>query len=575
MKRATAFAWPLVGMLVLAFEAAVRSLLGVPMPWPVIVWGAVGWWEWLLLAPLIVLLTMRFPYQRGRRGAFALVNAVAPFAFSAMHSSIYFSLRTLVTGWPGEPGQPLAEVWSARVAPHLILDALVYSATVLATHVVIFLRRAWEREEERLALEKRIAHAQIDLLRVQLPPQAIHEKLLGIEAAIEGRPDLAERRIAELSAFLRQCLGSVNAARATGEDDVPVGIHESEVADAPPRPLPVVLRFLIVLGIVPAVLVVLQAFLALGAIIDRRPIAWGAVVESLSLSWFAWPVTLLMVWLASRTQRIAFLACVAAAAPPLWDLTFHTLLSGWSAARTVLLSSSRTVDFLIFFGIALGALAHQRYRRWRQEAVEVAELDARLLRMRVTLLRLQLNPHFLFNTLNSIAALLDDSQAARTMASRLRLFVDRVLTTFHHAEVPLREEVELLAAYAGIENVRFGERLLIDLRIAGDAESALVPSLLLQPLVENALRHGLRPATGGIVTVTARVSGGELQLEVRDNGRARGPIREGIGLSNTRARLRQMYPDAFTFEVSRDEHGFRAALAIPFRPASLPALAVS
>ncbi|HEX8255374.1 MAG TPA: histidine kinase, partial [Thermoanaerobaculia bacterium] len=485
-------------------------------------------------------------------------------------------LRTLTLGAPGgaeAPDRSLREVWVELLPRHLALDVLVYSVTVLAAHVVFFLRDEWAREEERLALEQRIARTELDALRMQLPPELIGQKLEAIEQAIETDVVAAERQIMSFSAFLRDRLRQPDTV---GEiDSVPAGIGDDLDADPHtlPGPLPLGARVLFIVSIIPLLLLLFEAFGAVSALVQGRAIPWVAVARNISLAWFSWPVTLLMVWLGSRVKRIASLVIAAAAAPPLWDLAFQTIRSGWPAAREYRLASGRPVDFLVFFAIATGALAYRRYQDWRKRAIEVAELDAVLLRARARLLRLQLNPHFLFNTLNSIAALLEDERnAARRMTARLRHFVDRVLVTTDQQEVPLGQELELLQTYFAIENVRFGERVKLELDIAEDAASALVPSFLLQPLVENALRHGLQPATGGRVSVTADIDRDALRLEVLDNGRARAEtMREGIGLSNTRARLRQLYGDAFALDVERRESGFRARLTIPFRSGLLAA----
>ncbi|HYO75199.1 MAG TPA: histidine kinase, partial [Thermoanaerobaculia bacterium] len=485
VRRGVALAWPLIGTLLVAFEALLRWALGAP-PLGDITWLAVGWLEWVLLAPLVVVVAERVPYHASRR-RFALVHAVGPFVFSAAHSSIYFGLRTLTLGAPGAPEAPhlsLREVWLSSLPRHLSLDVLVYSVTVLAAHVVFFLRDEWAREEERLALEQSIARTELDALRMQLPPELIRQKLDAIEQAIETDVVAAERQIMSFSAFLRDRLrrsepvAELDTAHAGSSDDDPHNL---------PGPLPLAVRVLFIVSVIPLLLLVFEAFAAVSALMQGRTVPWRAVGQNISLAWFAWPVTLLMVWLGSRVKRIAALIVAAAAVPPLWDLAVHTVHAGWPAARKYLLSSGRPVDFLAFFAIALGALAYQRYHDWRKRTIEVAELDAVLLRSRARLLRLQLNPHFLFNTLNSIAALLEDERdAARRMTARLRHFVDRVLLTTNQQEVPLGEELDLLATYFAIENVRFGERLQLELDIADGAASALVPSFLLQPLVENA-----------------------------------------------------------------------------------------
>ena len=192
-----------------------------------------------------------------------------------------------------------------------------------------------------------------------------------------------------------------------------------------------------------------------------------------------------------------------------------------------------------------------------------------MLRTRATLLRLQLNPHFLFNSLNSVAALLeDDASTAQRMTAELRHFVVRVLERSDREEVPLSEELDSLAAYVAIENIRFDGRAELVIAASDDAQGALVPSFLLQPLVENALRHGLLPETGGRVAVQANVRQREVHITVNDDGRTihtEVPAREGLGLSNTRARLAQTYGDEFSLDIDARENGFAVAMVLPYR----------
>jgi LytS/YehU family sensor histidine kinase len=708
----SALAWPMVGTFVMVLDVATRPLLGAELSPAGVLWGWIGWCEWALLTPLLVLVAARFSWQRVSRPLFVAIHSVGPFVFAAVHSGMFFLSRTLVTGSPAEdPAMTLRQIWLLRLPVHLTLDFLIYGATLLATHVVLFFRAEWERERERLALERRIAQAELDIFKLHLQPEMVGEKLQALEALIERDPAAAETLLSRFSTLLRQSLAAgdarrpltdevayanalvaverlldpatpelvvdiaAEAARAlvpgacltpivhallkvqrrTGEegslqctaavtgsslrlslsapfemsrdpevrnlvreigerlgdgerlvqetseivyegplvltptaeeDDTPL-IHEEDRGVVMPHRLSLPLKVLIVIGAAPGVLLVVTAFSIMSAVARETPVAWKYVWTMFSMNWFAWPVTLVALWLGTRLpiaaqtwkRSVLVLALAAAAIPGLWDLGFQMLrftimgqASPWEATRALLRSnSSRAVDFLVFFGIALSALAYQRYLGWRRRAVEIGELDARLLRTRARLLRLQLNPHFLFNALNSIGALLeDDPSAARRMAARLRHFVDRVLKTSDRQEVPLGEELDLLTTYIAIENVRFSDRLELDLRIDETTLDAFVPSLLLQPLVENAVRHGLQPATGGCVSVHASRGINSLRLEVLDNGHTArtAVLREGIGLSNTRSRLRQLYGDHYTLEVERREDGFRATLTIPFRTAA-------
>src|SRR5262249_30258396 len=156
-------------------------------------------------------------------------------------------------------------------------------------------------------------------------------------------------------------------------------------------------------------------------------------------------------------------------------------------------------------------------------------------------LKRQLNPHFLFNTLNSISSLMySDVQTADRMISRLSELLRSTLRDDGSQEVTLREELDVLDRYLEIEKIRFDERLRVTLRVDSEASEGLVPAFSLQPLVENALRHGIGPLeSGGTLQIEARREQGRLRIRITDDGLgANGqPIREGIGLKNTRSRL--------------------------------------
>ena len=197
-------------------------------------------------------------------------------------------------------------------------------------------------------------------------------------------------------------------------------------------------------------------------------------------------------------------------------------------------------------------------------------LEKRLVEARLQALQMQLIPHFLFNTLHAISALMhQDVEAADRMITRLSELLRHALESTDQQEAPLREEIDFLKRYLEIEETRFGDRLKIELNIPPDTEDLLVPNLALQPLVENAIQHGIEPhARPGRVTISARRDGANLLLEVRDtgNGAPAGSWREGVGLTNTRSRLRQLYGDRQTFELgSAPGGGFLASIRLPCR----------
>lgn len=191
--------------------------------------------------------------------------------------------------------------------------------------------------------------------------------------------------------------------------------------------------------------------------------------------------------------------------------------------------------------VAYQRRAHERERR-------AAELEQRLTAARLQALQMQLNPHFLFNTLNAVASLMhSDVEAADRVLIRLSELLRRALDTRDRQEVPLREELEFLDRYLEIEQTRFGERLRVEREIDSGLLEQPVPNLVLQPLVENAIKHGIEPKRRpGVIWLGVRREGPHLVLTVRDNGVGLHPERpsrrgHGIGLGNTRRRLEQLY----------------------------------
>jgi hypothetical protein len=220
-----------------------------------------------------------------------------------------------------------------------------------------------------------------------------------------------------------------------------------------------------------------------------------------------------------------------------------------------------TFGLPIYFMIVSGAHAALFFRRDQQRAASLA-------RARLDVLKGQLQPHFLFNTLNVIAELVhEDPDKADAMITALSDMLRRTLNSTGEQLVPLWVETEFVEQYFAIMQIRLGEKLRYESEIAPAARQALVPPFFLQPLVENAILHGIEPLPeGGVVTVRAWVGDDKLHLTVADNGVGieEPPAREGIGLSNTRARLQELF--AGDFEVSlANGRGVTVQVTMPFR----------
>jgi sensor histidine kinase YesM len=236
-------------------------------------------------------------------------------------------------------------------------------------------------------------------------------------------------------------------------------------------------------------------------------------------------------------------------------------------------------SLVIYWSVVGLTHAYDYYRRYRERErraaqleLEAAQLEAQLAQAQLEALRTQLHPHFLFNTLNTVSVLMqEDVSAANRTLVRLSELLRLTLRTTDAHEVPLKQELEFLRSYLEIEQTRFQNRLRVRMEIDPGALDAQVPNLLLQPLVENAIRHGIAPrTTTGTVEIRAARRNGAVELSVRDDGAGAEiesikPNAAGVGLANTRARLRKLYGDAHRFDLAPAEGGGLAVtISIPF-----------
>ena len=245
-------------------------------------------------------------------------------------------------------------------------------------------------------------------------------------------------------------------------------------------------------------------------------------------------------------------------AAPGRSLDSKTARVGPPAAFGVFLGLRAALDVLVYWSLVGACQAIRNLRTSQEREQRATELKARLIRAELQALRMQINPHFLFNTLNSIAVLVYvNPRAADEMLGDLSELLRRSLDSIEEQEIPLAQELEFIGAYIGIEQKRFGERLRVEQSVPDELMKALVPALILQPLVENAIRHGIEPHRGaGTVSIEAKQEDKHLQLVVRDNGKGlagglNGSARRGVGLANTQARLKGLYGHDQSFTVGK------------------------
>jgi LytS/YehU family sensor histidine kinase len=701
--------WPLAGAVVLTCDALIASVLRMtPMTGADVLWRMVWWLVWAVMGPPVVAAALVFgPRYRGAK--LIAVNVGMIVAASLLHSAIYFSVRTLVAGRPGAPGESVLDAWIGSLPVTLELDVLVYVLTVLCAHALLALRSMEEQQQATAELHQLLARAELELLKMQVPDRLVMTMFAQIETLVVTSVERAEMLINQLSRLLRSTL-AITVGRKSLIDEVTLARHFASAAtsirirpfsidvripDETSSVLPATKLMLPILVSVwsgtaddespnitvdsagaddttrvtwtitgvrnttrlrsfaetvrvrlpatesislrqaaagltiayerpaesseelttsraddgeklqaianrrKAAIVMMLAFLTLYplaeasiagllsfviAALTGRPVS-DSVLFSLSTAAVATPAGLALAWISFQqryrphraTLFLAIVACaligplfcmvIASAAIGLFQSSpFLDMLHGPMAA------SYHSDDFLIFFGIAIAALAYGRQIATEERRLENRLLDKQLARAHAQVLKDQLNPHFIFNALNSILALTDrDGKAAGAMTAKLRQYFALVVGMAERQQVPLHEELRFTEIYLDIEKVRFGERLNISIDVEPATLTGLVPNLLLQPLIENAVRHGLAPMQGGSVFITAARHRDDLLIHVRDDGPGlSGPPRqEGIGMQNVRNRLRQLHGSSFSMDADSSRNGFSVAIRLPFHSEAL------
>ena len=325
--------------------------------------------------------------------------------------------------------------------------------------------------------------------------------------------------------------------------------------------------------------------------VSAQPISWPYALVSTLPNWYIWlAMTPAIVWLSkkyrldsSNWKQMLFTIHLPAMVVfmLIHSLTnlylFHlTAMPGHDAVSAALYRVHFTTrvhsNILSYWTVPGIYYAFDYYRKFRSREQQAAQLEIRLAEANLRALKMQLHPHFLFNTLNSVAALVrkNDNRTAVKMLVQLGDFLRLALENKGVQEITLKQELEFLEHYLNIEKIRFQERLSVRFDASPSVLEAYVPNMLLQPLVENAIHHGIAPnADAGSIEIVARRSDNELTMSVIDDGpgidEARTSKRPGVGLANIRERIANLYGNDCEFALENISGGFRATVTIPFR----------
>ncbi|HEX6160324.1 MAG TPA: histidine kinase [Thermoanaerobaculia bacterium] len=541
-----AIAIPLMGI---AGDRIDRFMAGAPSPPIASDPNVVIWLTWALAVPMIFFLDTR-PFRPLQHLFGVSIVAAVQLGIIALINIAEITPRLIVV----------------RTIPRVTPTIVIFYGLTLASGYAV---RSWQtlrdRERRDAALATELLRAEVELVKTDLDSDGLLRELQEIAAEIDRDPRAAESRIETLSGFLHGVLADPKWTA-------------SRVEPAIPAPEAKRTRWLLFLA-APMLYTLFTAAPAVVATAVQNQFDAGrlgrTVLHALCMTAF---IPLLLVSARFRMNRMVqvalmiSVAILAALGTQLLWIGIDSILRDYPMREQLArLFPSRafTFDRLFFLAAAGAALAVEYARRRHEREIEAERMRARLADAQLRALKMQLHPHFLFNTLNSIAGLLeDDPHAARLMTERLERFLRISLTLGDAQEVPLREELGFVMNYLGIQRARFGERLRIDTEVDDATLDALVPALVLQPLVENAVKHGIAPKKGyGAICIRAAARSQMLHLTIEDDGAglAAGALHPGLGISNTRARLQQLYGATQKFTWRSAGRGFVVELTLPLR----------
>lgn len=528
------------------------------------------WCLWGAFFPLIAWLAFRFEIVRGQKFRNVIVLVVAGIFISALHEFLHSLIND---GLIDHNWNAVQKILSLPFLYALLARYFVFAGILTVTISFEFSRKAREAELLSSGLEADIAQAELETLKRKLEPEKLFENLKELNALMQTDLDEAESKIAEMGDDLRARLVPLpfkheEIFNESIEDQPEFMNPEFRVSANPVR------NWLMITGMFTLFAIYFMAQRVLINASSGRTMDWAAYLLACT-GWYVWVLLTPIVIKLSETfpiQRQRWLKYTLIHSGLLIAVWFvaTVLMAGiqWIASLgdpafmptllPMLARSPLWLDVVCYSSIIAVERALTYRHRFQFEKLRANQLSSQLSRAQLQALKMQLHPHFLFNALNSLSELMrEDPEAAKEMIRNLETFLRLTVNETDDQVIPFERELNFLNCYLSIENVRYQDRLSIEMDVEPQSLTVPVPNLLLQPIVENAIRHGIAPrSTPGRIEIHARRHNGDLRVSIRDNGpglRKTGnmnPIaRSGLGLSNTRARLFHLYGNKHRFEL--------------------------
>jgi len=548
-------------------------------------WEFIGCYLWLLLIAPISYLIRHYPIKKGKILRHGLLHFLSSIVVAAIHLCGQFFVGKLVFSFIGYPCAPLNFADVGTTIYKLTWRIPAYLVIAVVCHMLACYHRLREEEWKIAHLESDLAEARLQALKARINPELIFRAFSEIAELIHQDVKKATQRIVQLADNLRSSLTS------TADRKPPLNLRPQSQMTAidaahdlqfsPQKPGELQWRWLSACWIIVGLF--FSARMELGRFVQGGSFSWTGLVF-VGAPWVLWAIlTPFLLRLCERfpleSKHLA--KSLSVHIPLSLSVWILTMISAMITENTInemtgkpskdllldAIGAGLTKHLLIYWSFVFFVTANRYYSHYVQKELTVSSLELQLTSAHLQALKMQLHPHFLFNTLHALIGLIQEArQAAQRMLHQLKTFLQMTLQQMTIQMVPLQQELEFLKYYLEIQKTRFQDRLIVNVESDPAALRVPVPNLILQPLVENAIKHGIAlRMQQGEIRITATIVERSLQICVEDNGPGmkQKNLNQGVGISNTRERLQRSYGAAFRFEAGNSPIGFRVIVEIP------------